>query len=165
MIAQCQKRMRDQQQGGAGAQKPGGAGGGGGGGKPKAKAKGKAAAKSPAFKGNCNRCGRPGHMKKDCRAKTHVSGKQLGSLEEADQPEVEEPSSQDFGGLFFNSFEKLQPAASGGGGVSSQYAAGFPGPANTPSLSEAAGGDGVGVGGGDNGGCLLYTSPSPRDRG
>ena len=35
---------------------------------------------------------------------------------------------------------ELQPAASGGGGVSSQYAAGFPGPAKAPSLSEAAGG-------------------------
>ena len=139
------------QQGGAGGKTPGGAGGGGGGGKPKPKAKGKAAAKPPAFKGNCNRCGRPGHMKKDCRAKTHVSGKQLGSLEEADQP-AEEPSSQDFGGLFFNSSEKLQPAASGGGGVSSQYTHHVLGPAKAPSLSEAAGGDGVGVGGGDNGG-------------
>ena len=93
-------------------------------------------------------------MKKDCKARHHVNGKQLGSLEEAeaDQPEGEEPSSADFGGLFFNSFEKLQPAASGGGGVSSQNTHHVLGPANTPSLSEAAGGDGVGVGGGDNGG-------------
>ena len=108
--ANCPQKARDLARQQGGGKQPGG---GGGGGKPKAKAK----AKPQAFKGNCNRCGRPGHMKKDCRAKTHVSGKQLGSLEEteADQPEGEEPASGDFGGLFFNSFDSPPVAKVPGG--------------------------------------------------
>ena len=96
--------LQSQQPGGAGAGGQG-SGGAGGGPKPKGKAKAKGKAKPQPFKGTCNRCGRQGHMSKDCKARHHVNGKQLGSLEEteAEQQEVEEEPPSDFGGLF-NSF-------------------------------------------------------------
>ena len=77
------------------------------------KGKGKGGGKDKGGKGGatCHRCGKAGHIKKDCRSVRHKDGTYLSSLEENTEPEGEHKAAGDLSGLVYLAAVSFQDTA------------------------------------------------------